>query len=66
MSGTPRTPIKTLLPLLSALDGEEVLKDGEVTERMASATAPKYARGGSVLRRGMRDGVLVSTSANAA
>lgn len=54
------------LLLLSVLDGEEVLKDGEVTERMASATAPKYARGGSVLRRGMRDGVLASTSASAA
>ncbi len=47
MSGTPRTPRITLL-LLSVLDVEaEEEEEGEVEiERMASATAPKYARGG--------------------
>jgi hypothetical protein len=53
------------LLLLPALGGEQAVKEVE-TERMASATAPKYARGGSVLRRGIRDGVLSSTSAIAA
>jgi len=54
-----------LLSVLAVAAKEE--EEGEVeTERMASATAPKYARGGSDLRRGMRDGVLASTSASAA
>jgi len=55
------------LLLLSALGDEQAVEEGRVeTKRMASATAPKYARGGSVLRRGIRDGVLSSTSASAA
>jgi hypothetical protein len=52
---------------LSAMDEDEEKWDGEVeTARMASATAPKYARGGSDLRSGRRDVVLASTSASAA
>ncbi len=56
-----------LLLLLSLTDEEAAEKEGEMeTERMASATAPKYARGELDLRRRMRDGVLASTSASAA
>ena len=67
LSGTPRTPRTTLSSLLRLLFLLSALGDEEVEmERMASATAPKYARGGSVLRRGVRDGVLSSTSASAA
>jgi hypothetical protein len=57
----------TTLLLLSDEEEEEAETDGDVeTERMASATAPKYARGGSDLRTGRREGVLASTSASAA
>ena len=73
-SGTARTPRTTLsslfllllllLLLLSALGDEQTIE--EETVRTASATAPKYARGGSDLRREIRDGVLLNTSASAA
>jgi hypothetical protein len=45
---------------------EQAVKEGVETERMASATAPKYVQGGSALRRGIRDGVLSTTLASAA
>src|SRR6266403_51223 len=63
VSGMSRTPRKTTLLLLD----EAARKEGEVeTERMASATAPRYAWGGLDWRRDLRDGVLESTLASAA
>jgi hypothetical protein len=48
LSGTPRTPRTTLSSLLRVSLLLSALSDEEVEmERMASATAPKYARGGS-------------------
>jgi len=57
----PRTPMTTILLLLMLLL-LLALGDKQEMKRMASVTAPKYVQGGSVLKRGLRDGVLLSMS----
>ena len=52
--------------MVSALvdDSDEQVEMERMTSETAGTSAAKYAWGGSDLRRGLRDGVLSSTSAS--